>query len=81
MMKIEKYSISIETFEQNNRCITKVTNNSDVAVIFSDIPKKPKKKYKDFLLVKSNQFIVLEGGCSNLENISMRFLFPEREEQ
>ncbi len=60
--------IMIETIKH----ITKITNKSNLDVVISIKPVKPKRKYIDILLVKKGEFLIDENEI-DLSQISISF--------
>lgn len=61
--------IMIETLKH----ITKITNKSNLDMILSIKPVKPKRKYIDILLVKKCEFLIYENEI-DLSKISISFI-------
>ncbi len=52
--------------------VTKITNYSEYLCIFSIIPTPPKRKHVDRLIVKPNQFLVIDQPI-DITRLSIRF--------
>ncbi len=67
---MKEIKLSVEQ-KQN---ITIFTNETDMGLIISYIPVKPKRKYTDIMFVKPNEFIIYDNPL-DLTQVSFRFVY------
>lgn len=65
------FKFDIISLDGVDSCI-KITNDSPYKVILSSIPKKPKRKIIDFMIIPPKTSVVLEEEI-DMDNVSFRF--------
>lgn len=53
--------------------VIKIKNNSKMTLILSVKPTKPKRAYRDFLMIPANSYTILDQVKLDFKNISFSF--------
>jgi len=61
--------------------VTKFTNNSDMMLEISVVPKKPRRSYTTIFLIPPGQFFISEENMIVISNLSFRLLPKESYER